>query len=714
MLENLTMLKKQLLDFSDELQNVSYIDKKLISNSDLDRDSKKLRDGTFRIALVSSFSAGKSTFINALLGVDILGMDERAYTATVTRLKYMPEIYLEIIYNNGKKDVISGTYKGQKLTTANVDLIKNILEEKTTVLGKGEEEKVKEAILGYPFELCKNGVEIIDTPGLGARYENHERITKDLLLEVDAVVFLFAPDKIDEREFIDTIRSYVGHAFTSKLEENGKHVFLLMNKFDRVESEKEVKRLLNGIKDVLDGIINQADPIGVSAYYGLKARMFNNGYIDLTNIQKDRKISIPDPEDPEMPIAGKAIKEEHVNNILNYSKILDTEIRLGKYLEGTVKTFVDSFKRTMDNIVKNNIQQYEAELNNLRTVSISGEAVHNELIQKLKEEIENLESKGIEKITKYIMKITKGGTSGEGSIVVDIEKTISKEYGEITRETIQAIHEKWDTERDNISNQSTAYNVLDDLLKGAMDWLNVYAKKFAQEVFLDIKQRVEKLNMDIDEEYLKMMAEIDTSTKQVLGNSLNDAANSRMKGLDGIIQTALGKEFASIISTVSNDIEDEIIKRAEESTYLEKKTELVPTLKRGVNTVVGWFKKNPVYETFETHVNRFDIEDFKKSIDGLVEWISKTIDNSLVGQELFIFNKVMEAVSEIFNGVQKESVKIIKEEIQIRKDMLDKQILSYGSEHEKREKRMTEIDEYTKKSKKLLHKFLGIRQMASR
>ena len=47
---------------------------------------QRLQDTSFRIAIVGEFSSGKSTFINALIGKDILKHGVQETTATITEI----------------------------------------------------------------------------------------------------------------------------------------------------------------------------------------------------------------------------------------------------------------------------------------------------------------------------------------------------------------------------------------------------------------------------------------------------------------------------------------------------------------------------------------------------------------------------------------------------------------------------------------------------
>ena len=69
----------------------------------------RLQEKTFRIAVVGEFSSGKSTFLNALLGRDILTHGREETTATVTEIMHdNTKERLEIYYSDGHKTEVDG------------------------------------------------------------------------------------------------------------------------------------------------------------------------------------------------------------------------------------------------------------------------------------------------------------------------------------------------------------------------------------------------------------------------------------------------------------------------------------------------------------------------------------------------------------------------------------------------------------------------------
>ena len=84
LLQTYNYLKEEVLRLVESLYQDQTVDPATIAEQNLEDVVQRLKDETFRIALVAPFSAGKSTLVNGLLGRELLSMDVRAETASIT------------------------------------------------------------------------------------------------------------------------------------------------------------------------------------------------------------------------------------------------------------------------------------------------------------------------------------------------------------------------------------------------------------------------------------------------------------------------------------------------------------------------------------------------------------------------------------------------------------------------------------------------------
>jgi GTPase Era involved in 16S rRNA processing len=214
---------------------------------------EKLGGNRFHLVVLGQFKRGKSTFINSLLGDRVLPTSVVPLTSIVTLLKYGEEEVVEVLFNDGSKTTIS----------------RDQLEEYVTERGNPSNEKnVKHVEVAYPSGYLKDGVFIIDTPGVGSTFENNTEMTYNYLPRVDAALFLLAVDPpISQSEiaFLEDVKDYV------------EKIFFVQNKIDYM-NEEERKESMAFSKEVIEKALG-SDSIGIyplSAKLALEAKQSKN------------------------------------------------------------------------------------------------------------------------------------------------------------------------------------------------------------------------------------------------------------------------------------------------------------------------------------------------------------------------------------------------------------------------------------------------------
>ena len=145
--------------------------------------SRKLESQCFRVAVVGDFSKGKSTLLNALVGEKIQPVRATPCSGTVTILRYGSKRRVICHYKNGCKEEIAPEEYKEKAAISKKAASGSIAYK----IAKSE---IAEIVFEHPeLELCSNGVEIIDTPGLNEQPER-TLATQQVLKTADAVIFL--------------------------------------------------------------------------------------------------------------------------------------------------------------------------------------------------------------------------------------------------------------------------------------------------------------------------------------------------------------------------------------------------------------------------------------------------------------------------------------------------------------------------------------------
>lgn len=128
----------------------------------------------FTVAVAGEFSRGKSSFLNAFLGSEVLPVGNLPTTALLTRIRYHEKPVL--IHADGK-----GGKQSRPLSPEAWDGL--------TADPMGENEADGTALVGLPYEfLQKTNIELMDTPGAGDLDAKRARVIGDALLAADGVI----------------------------------------------------------------------------------------------------------------------------------------------------------------------------------------------------------------------------------------------------------------------------------------------------------------------------------------------------------------------------------------------------------------------------------------------------------------------------------------------------------------------------------------------
>ncbi len=166
--------------------------------------AQDLRDMFFLVVVIGEFNAGKSSFINGLLGDELLAMGITPTTEAIHVIRYGETITRK---PNIRED---GIYEWTHPNTGAV------------------------------------GVSLVDTPGTGSVFQKHEKTAKAFLHRSDLVIFVISAKRAlaeTERLYLELARDY------------GKKIILVVNQVDLLNpgERNEVRRFVERqVEDLLD------------------------------------------------------------------------------------------------------------------------------------------------------------------------------------------------------------------------------------------------------------------------------------------------------------------------------------------------------------------------------------------------------------------------------------------------------------------------------
>ncbi len=208
------------------------------------------RSRPVRVAIVGEFNAGKSTFINALIGADIAPTGVLPTTATLHHLRYAPDPFARIQFHadaptDVKERIVPSSELRQALKAADAAHVKRV------------------EILQPIASLTR--VEILDTPGFNAPDMRHTEAARSAFEEADAAIWLLdagQPLKQTERRILEEAKA------------TSLPVQILVNKADRLKPE-DLVTVMTAVGESLEetGIKSWAAPLSLSARLALQGKL---------------------------------------------------------------------------------------------------------------------------------------------------------------------------------------------------------------------------------------------------------------------------------------------------------------------------------------------------------------------------------------------------------------------------------------------------------
>lgn len=266
---------------------------------------ERIEDNEFKIAVVGEFSSGKSTFINALIGKDILKHATVETTATVTYIHNVKTSNnlcgkCRVNYSNGETKLIY-----------NYDDLK---EYTTTLSNEDVANTIASVEIFMHFIDLEEDIIIVDTPGLNGVLDKHREVTIEEIQKSDACIYLFQKNGITEsdEEFIRFISNY-----------QNKFIFVqnFIDELREVEGEF-VDDKLNSIRSYIENSVFENNEFvidysvkGVSALKALVGKdhnihsLYNEDLVDLTNEQREKYLDESKIKDIELEM-GRILKSE--------------------------------------------------------------------------------------------------------------------------------------------------------------------------------------------------------------------------------------------------------------------------------------------------------------------------------------------------------------------------------------------------------------------
>jgi len=215
-----------------------------------------------QLAVLGQFKRGKSTFINALLGADVLPTGVIPLTAVATFIAW------------GRQPLVIVHFRGEapneEFAVHTADEIRNALFRFVAEEANPENRLGVERVdLFYPADILADGTVIIDTPGVGSTLRHNTEAALQVLPECDAAFFVVSADPPITEVELEYLR---------RLKSKTTRVFFILNKADylRPHEQHSVVEFLQKVLSEKSLIDADGQIFCISARDGLDAKQSGN------------------------------------------------------------------------------------------------------------------------------------------------------------------------------------------------------------------------------------------------------------------------------------------------------------------------------------------------------------------------------------------------------------------------------------------------------
>ena len=217
---NVDKLKNGILSVMDKIEELSVESDKLPKIAGTFTAAREMMENpSFDVVVCGEVKKGKSSLLNAIVGESILPVNVEIATSQVFRImNSSPESYY-LVFTADTKKSISREELSKYGSQVDAELHGEPIFQNHTLAY---------IEVNMPIQFLPQGVNLVDTPGLGAMYKSHEWITQNYVQKASAVVFVMDP----ERPLVEKEKKFI-----LKVLDITPHILFVMTKIDMYSKE---------------------------------------------------------------------------------------------------------------------------------------------------------------------------------------------------------------------------------------------------------------------------------------------------------------------------------------------------------------------------------------------------------------------------------------------------------------------------------------------
>ena len=281
---------------------------------------EKQNDKLLNISVIGEFSTGKSSFINALVGYELLAVNViQGTTVAITIIEYSEDFSITLTNFSGRCS---------KMVYKSINSLRQQLHIYTT--DPAYAKNINYVTVTLPSDILKNGYRIIDTPGTNSLELWHEEITRHAIRELSDLSIILTDAT---QPMPVTLISFVDNTLGDSI----KNCAFVANKIDRIREKER-----DGIIKFIGKKICQSFEIEEPIVLPFSAVALTNSFAkDTVNIDSNSFL----------------LTANSLEHLLSYTAKQRLRAQARKILH-----LVDDIYSTLDNNIKNIATQYQQEL----------------------------------------------------------------------------------------------------------------------------------------------------------------------------------------------------------------------------------------------------------------------------------------------------------------------------------------------------------------
>lgn len=427
-----------------------------VIEADLRQAIEALEQQQYQVAVIAAMKAGKSTFLNALIGSDVLASETESCTVCRTEIRpiAVEEQPCLVEYREGERQprlIAQG---------AATDIRSRFLQRTHEIRQDNNRDRVGHFALYHPITALSDypflkGFTLVDTPGPNewqdARMDaiRLRETALTALRSCDVVIFI-----LDYSSFKDNTNSELLHELTHERTEILQRgtVYFVLNKVDRkTEEDRPIPHVIDELRQTLRSF-GVPNPVihPVSAWQGLLSKLIQQGTATekhLKNFKRffsgayaretpDGDLLTPAPH----KIAAQSLADSLIPQI--EESILDEIMRnAGLNLLNDVAAKQDKVAHALDDILKTRIQGWSLEIEPLRSRMEIYKQLASSAIVKIKEVKTLVTTQEEQLVAQFRQEITDFAKRAKRSIQQELDRFVHERFLEAEPEVMPTVQD---------------------------------------------------------------------------------------------------------------------------------------------------------------------------------------------------------------------------------------------------------------------------------